>query len=461
MRKIYWIIPAIAGLALLVYFMSSSNAADDENKPISTPVISGKFAVSVQATGELRAKNSVKITGPSRMREAGIWQTTISRILPEGTVVKKGDWVASLDKSGITGKFDETRTEIEKIETQLEQEKIDTTMALGNMRDQLSDLKFDLKEKKLLVEQSQFEAQMIIQQAQLSLERIKRDFEQLQKNYRLTQRQKRARIAEINASLRQQKNKMAVYEQISSEFDVTAPEDGMLIYITQWNGEKIAQGGQVSAWDPQVGELPDLTSMISVTYVNEVDISKVKIGQEVEVGIDAFPDKIFDGKVTKVANVGQQLRNQDAKVFEIIVELNNSDSTLRPAMTTSNKINVRQYDEAVYIPLEALSQDSMPYVIVRRNNKIAKQEVLLGQVNENHVMIELGLDANDEVFLFYNKDRSLLDFNPLNEEDRKSAIFRIEQQNKEYDVLMNEKAKKTTLFNGQSAEAASTMIIFN
>ena len=66
----------------------------------------------------------------------------------------------------------------------------------------------------------------------------------------------------------------------------------MVIYARNWNGKK-EPGARISAWDPIVAELPDLSDMISKTYVNEVDISKVRVGQEVDIKVDAFPDKKY------------------------------------------------------------------------------------------------------------------------------------------------------------------------
>ena len=461
MRKLYWIVPIIIGLALLVYFLSKNDTENADNQPVLTSVSKGEFIVEVQATGELRAKNSVKIRGPVRMREAGINNTTISRILPEGTVVSQGDWVASLDKSSISDKFDVANSEIEKVETQLEQIKYDTAIELSNIRDQLSDLKFDVSEKELLVEQSQFEARMIIQQAELSLDRIKRDFKQLVKNYSLKQKQARARVAEVLTTRRQLRKKLSTLQTISEQFEIKAPEDGMLIYITTWGGDKLGQGGQVSAWNPDVAELPDLSSMISKTYVNEVDISKIMVGQEVEIGVDAFPDKKLIGTVTKVANVGQQLRNQDAKVFEVIVQVNSRDSTLRPSMTTSNSILTRKLDDALFIPIEALMKDSVEYVIVSRGGKTLRQEVVLGLANENFMSIELGLDSTDEVFLFYNGETDKLPLIFLEEADKKSAQDNFNSMNRQYEQAMNEKAKQTKVFDGQTGESGSSFIIFN
>ena len=65
----------------------------------------------------------------------------------------------------------------------------------------------------------------------------------------------------------------------------------------------------------------NLSAMNSKTYVNEIDISKVSVGQKAEIEIDAFPGKKFGGLVKAVANMGEQLQNSNAKVFEVVVEV--------------------------------------------------------------------------------------------------------------------------------------------
>ncbi|MCK7474994.1 MAG: hypothetical protein MZV49_18980 [Rhodopseudomonas palustris] len=59
-------------------------------------------------------------------------------------------------------------------------------------------------------------------------------------------------------------------------------------------------------------------------------------------GVDAFPDKMFRGKVYSMANIGEKLENTDTKVFEVMVKIDGSDPALRPSMTTSNKVIIKQ-----------------------------------------------------------------------------------------------------------------------
>jgi len=124
----------------------------------------------------------------------------------------------------------------------------------------------------------------------------------------------------------------------------------------------------------------------------------VKPGQKVKVGLDAYPDKRLTGEVIKVANVGQQNPNSDAKVFEVTVRVNESDPSLRPAMTTSNNIVVQELDSAVFVPLEAIHSrnDSIQYVVLADGSS---QEIEMGITNSNEAVVLQGLTGNEKVYL--------------------------------------------------------------
>jgi len=143
--------------------------------------------------------------------------------------------------------------------------------------------------------------------------------------------------------------------------------------------------------------------MISKTYVNEIDVSKVKSGQKVEIMVDAFPEKSYTGVVSSVANIGEQLPNADAKVFEVLIKVDGSDPILRPSMTTGNKIITKTINDVIYIPLESVQAgtDSVPFVYLKNGNK---QVVVLGESNENNVVIEQGLKQETQIYLSTPED---------------------------------------------------------
>jgi len=220
------------------------------------------------------------------------------------------------------------------------------------------------------------------------------------KNYKLKVEQAVAKMVEVSASKDNQKRKQDDLIKIQDEFIVNAPKSGMVIYMKEWGGAKRKVGSTISPWNNVVATLPDLSSMISKTYVNEIDISKVKVGQSVELGVDAFPEKKYTGNVTEVANVGEQLPNSEAKVFEVTITLNETDTTLRPSMTTSNIISVSTFDNVLFIPLEALHQnDSLKYVFKKDGFSTIKKVIQVGESNDNQIIVKQGLSYKDIILL--------------------------------------------------------------
>lgn len=392
--RVYIMISVIIVVLILLYVFFGNTKTTIET--IEVPVKMGTFEIKVSTAGELEAKRSEKILGPSGLRNFRIWNVQIEDIVPDGTVLDSGDYVATLDRSELTNRLKDVELDLEQLETQYTQTQLDTTMTLRAARDELVNLEYNLEERQITVDQSIYEPPATQRQAKIDLDKAKRAYEQAVENYQLKLKKARADMQEVITKKRKAEMEYQQMIDLLEQFTVYAPKAGMVIYRRSWDGQKQGVGATVSAWEPVVAELPNLTEMKSRTYVNEIDISKVKVGQDVQVGVDAFPDKEYTGKVTEVANIGEQLRNSNAKVFEVIIDVNEYDSILRPAMTTKNIIITDVIDSVLYIPIECIhSNDSLSYVYRWGE----KQQVVLGKSNENEIIIRAGLEKEDKIYL--------------------------------------------------------------
>jgi hypothetical protein len=80
--------------------------------------------------------------------------------------------------------------------------------------------------------------------------------------------------------------------------------------------------------------------------------------------------------------------------------VNEFDSILRPAMTTKNKILTSVVDSVLFIPIEAIfNNDSVAFVYKKDGGSVVKQQVIVGQSNDNEIIIRAGLQQEDEVLL--------------------------------------------------------------
>lgn len=369
----------------------------------------GEFKVIVTTAGELRARKFVQIQGPPNAREAEAYQMKISSIVPEGTVVKEGDIVAELDRTSLAAKVAEVGLALTKAQAVYEQAMLDSTLNLGKAREDIRTMELTLEEKKLAKEQSQYEAPTIQRQAAIDHEKAQRALAQGKVDYKTRTEQAQAKMREVGADLDRQKNKLAVVNSVMGGFTIKAPAPGMVIYVKEWNGKKKVAGSQINPWDPTVATLPDLTQMESITYVNEIDVRRIAVGQSVALSLDADPSKKLSGKVVSVANVGEQRPNADAKVFEVKVTVDQPDTTLRPGMTTANAVETFRIKDVLYVPLEAVASElGVPYVFKRSGARVVKQEVETGAMNDDEVVIKRGLEADDRVLLSPPADRDRL-----------------------------------------------------
>lgn len=394
----------IAGIVVVLlassgaWLMARDSGGDDG--ALVARVKRGEFLVTVQTSGELRATKFVRITAPQNAQAAQQWQMKISSLVPEGTVVKEGDVVAELDRTAIATRLTEVSTSLQKAQAQYEQAMLDSTLNLSKAREEIRTMELGLEEKRLAKEQAVYEAPTVKRQAEIEYEKAERALAQAKKDYVTKTEQAKAKMREVGAERDRFANQVKIVQDVMQGFTIRAPGAGMVIYEKEWNGKKRTVGSQIGAWEPTVATLPDLSLMESQTYVNEIDIRKVAIGQPVIVTLDSDPTKSFEGKVTQVANVGEQRPNSDAKVFEVKVLLSRSDTTLRPGMTTSNAIETQRIPHALSIPIEAVSTDSgVTVVYAKSGSSVTKQEIETGTMSDDEVVVLRGLEEGDRVLL--------------------------------------------------------------
>lgn len=399
-KKNIIIISAVAVVAVIALIVISRMTHRKDLSLLFCDVKKTDFEIVVSTTGELQAENSLDIKGPEGLQSRNIrfGGIKIQNLIPEGTVVKEGDYIATLDRSDADNSLKEELDNQEKYETAMTKAIIDTTITLGDLRDEMVNLKFAVEEAQITLDESKYEPPTTIRQAQITLDKARRSYQQALTNYDLKVKQAIGDVRDAEITLDKQRRKVNDMQTVIDQFTITAPASGMVIYKREWDGSKRQVGSQINAWDPVVATLPDLSSMISKTYVNEIDISKVKVGQKVRITVDAFPEKSYTGVVSSVANIGEQLPNTDAKVFEVITKVDGTDPILRPSMTTGNQIITKTYGSVLNIPLECVfaTSDSIPFVYTRAGNR---QVVVLGESNENNVIVEQGLKEGERIYL--------------------------------------------------------------
>ena len=393
----------IFGFLILVIISTSSyfwSDSSNSNTNLTVKVNRGDFVSEVTTSGEAQSNSLKKINGPENLRKFKIRDIKIQDLIPEGTVIKEGDYVGRLDPSNVNEQIIDAKLNLETSISKYTQQQLDTTLNLKQERNSIKDLKFNIEEVELELQQSIYEPPASIRKLEINLEKLKRDLKERDENYQIKKKQANARMVEVGTEVSKIRNKLQDLNKLLKSFTIYSDSNGMLTYVKNWDGSKKKVGSTISPWDPSIANLPDLTKMESKTYANEVDIRKIKKDLKVKIGFDAFPEMQIEGIVTEVANVGEKKRGSDIKVFQVLIELKETNDNVRPGMTTSNIIITNEKKNVLSIPIEAIfSKDSISYVYAKSGFSVIKKQVELGDNNNDEVIIVNGLTEKDIVYL--------------------------------------------------------------
>jgi hypothetical protein len=396
-RVLVFGIPLLIILFSAYYFLGDSS---DSNMNLTIQVKKGDFVSEVITSGEAQSNSLKKIKGPSNLRKFKLRDIKIQDLIPEGSVIAKGDYVGRLDPSGVNEQIIDAKLNLETAVSKYTQQQLDTTLSLKQERNAIKDLGFSMEETELELKQSIYEPPATIKKLEINLEKMKRDLKERKENYRIKKRQASAKMVEVGADVYKIRKKLKDLDELLKSFTIYSDSKGMLTYVKTWDGSKKKVGSTISPWDPSIASLPDLSKMESKTYANEVDIRKIKKGLPVQVGFDAFPELTLPGIVTDVANVGEKKRGSDIKVFLVMIELKETNENVRPGMTTSNTIITNEKKDVLSVPIEAIfSRDSISYVYAKSGFSITKKQVQLGESNNDEIIITKGLTEKDVVYL--------------------------------------------------------------
>jgi len=400
MKRTIIITLAVVVATLIGLFVFNNLTSKKDIDHLFAEAIKGDFEIAISASGEIIAESSVVIKAPevSMGRDFHGSDLKITDIVPEGTEVKEGDYVATLDRTQYDNMLKDELERLSTFRSNLEMKLLDSAVTLTTLRNAIRNQKHTVEEAEITFRNSKFEPPSTIRQTEIDLDRQKRMLEQKIRGYEL-------RVAQVKRDITRQtimnnriQRRVESLQEVLAGFTITAPSPGMVIYKRDRRGNKIKAGSSVNPMDRTVATLPDLSSLLSKIYISEIEISKIEPGLEAEIRVDAFPNKQFAGKIFTVANIGEKLDNTDTKVFEVMLKIDGSDAALRPSITTSNKVVIKKFSDVIYIPTECVhaGADGIPFVYTKNKTR---QIVVTGESNDKNIIIDRGLKPRQAIYI--------------------------------------------------------------
>ncbi len=366
-------------IVFLLYYGVNAIFSPSFEIPV-TQVSSGEFIISLDENGSIDAKRSMTISSP---RVRGL---QITWLAPEGIIIEEGAPVIKFDASQQMTDLSDNQSNLKINRNSLSRAKKEYTI-------QEKQLKLDLEKAKRNYDEKKYDAPRIGEEAKMEYELAELNFAA-----RLEQLKADVDKAEVEVDRSEEKVKKAQREL--EQMTIKAPIPGLVVYLEIWKGgtmSKVQEGD--SPWPGQgLINIPDLSEMIVKTTVSEVDASKVDTTQEVIITLDAFPDKIYNGIITKKSTLARRKESgSKINVFDIDVAISDNDGELKPGMSASAKIIIDRRNDVISVPFEAVFERDGETVVYLKNKK--KQVITVGTKNSMSIEVLDGLSGGEEICL--------------------------------------------------------------
>lgn len=390
-----------AMLIVILTAIAFAGCASETTPVFATHTVKrGEFVSSVTETGELEAVQSRLIVAPLISWRFGALK--ITQIVEDGTEVQEGSVLLQFDKNEIQKNVDEARAELDIARAELRKAQVKHQSEIEEKEADLEIARLNHRISELKLEQATFEAEIERKRIELDLEKAAIALEKAGQEIENKKSINIQEVSKLQLKVQQAQAKMDEAEEALEKLTVTAPSPGIAIIQKSWQtGLKYQVDDQPYPGWPMIG-LPDLSSMKADVMINEVDISKINVGQEVLIRLDAYPDSLYHGRVSEVASLGRNKdRDSKVKVFDTTILLEGHDQQLMPGMTVSAEVIVERIPDVLFVPLEALfTREGASIVYVRKGGEYEARSVTPGRENDDYVIITEGIEEGEDVALF-------------------------------------------------------------
>jgi HlyD family secretion protein len=403
MKKYAIMLIVVLAIAAGTYFAFGSSGKD-KGKYVTEAAATGDITASISATGKLNPKVSVLVG----TEVSG----TIREIMVDyNSPVKKGQVLVKLDQDIFRTQVDQARAKAASAKAHVDELVAGRDMMKSGVRTDIDQKKanFDKASADFKRREQLFSKGMISRE---ELDASQEVFLVAQSAYAQSKADSAknevtdAQINSAKADYNQARASLQSSETNLSKTVIKAPMDGVVIDKPIEVGQTVA----ASFNTPNLLQIGDLGVMQVEISIDEADVGQTKVGQKAQFTVDAFPQKVFEGTLSKIYNAPVTVQN--VVTYTGIVEVKNPGGLLRPGMTANVKVITSEKEGVLSIPNAALrvkvgdgvkktkkKTRGTKMVWVLRDGKPASADIVTGVTDLVNTEVISGLKPGDKVLV--------------------------------------------------------------
>jgi HlyD family secretion protein len=401
----WWLMGAAVVVISSVTWGAVRYSRRETNIPTADVTV-GEFVDHLQLRGELQPLKSKVVTAPST---AGS-DVQIVKLVKNGDQVKTGEVIVQFDVSNLQHTLDEARSTLKQAEGEIIQTRAQGQLTQEQDQTDLVKARYDVERAKLEVSKQEIVSQIDGEKAKVNLadaEQVERQAEEKLKSDRLGSE------ADVQGMIeKRDKAKFDVQkaERQIAALTVRAPGDGLVTLMPNWraggffsdNAPEFKEGDR--AWPgASIAEIPDLSTLRVTAHVDEIDRGRLAMGQTASVRVDAVPDKELVGRVTEISTIAKIDFSSGwppKKNFDLTIQLDQSDTRLRPGMSATIRVAVDKIPNSTLIPVKAVfSKQGRTLAYVLLGSAFQERVIEVSRRSTEEVVVTKGLTRGEKVAL--------------------------------------------------------------
>jgi len=392
--------------AALAYQLWLKPAQTAKVLPAAIPTAKATFGTLervVRISGTTSSINFVNIRAPEQ-RGPERSSLVLLELKESGTRVRKGEVVARIDGQALKDHIDDVHSTVLATLSDVKKRQAEQAIDWENLQQDVRLAKADLDGWTLEAGAAEIRTSIDREIIRLAVEEAEAAYKQklADLNAKKVAHAAELRILELTAERHKRHRDRHAYDL--ERYAVVAPMDGMVVRQAIWRGGEMSlvrEGDQLFPGQLFL-KIMDTSKMQVEAEINQAESHLVRIGQKARIGLDAFPEASYEGRVSSIGALARVTGFQGNYVrkIPIRIEIDRVDERLIPDLSAYADILVDQVEGVVRVPRAAVFEEAgASYVYLKRGEKFERRPVDLGFRNHTEVAVLSGVNAGDEVAL--------------------------------------------------------------
>ncbi len=406
--KLSALLAAVAILGGALYLLlRQGQKTDTTGTATTTPtaaVTASPLERVVRISGQTSARRFETIMVPVFAGPDSGRDLTLMKVAKAGSYVKKGDLVAEFDPQSLRDHIDDLNDTVQQAENDIEKKKADQEVEWESLQQSLRVAKAEVDKARLDMQAAEVKTDIERELLKLAVDESEGAYKELQRDLANRKAAEKAVLRMLEITAQRQKVHRGNHVRDLKKFTMRASMDGLVVMLQTWRGgemRQIQEGDQVYPGQ-QFMKIVDPSSMQLEGTVSQADSSQFRIGQTATIGLDAFPELRFKGRIYSIGALAVKgiwetyyIRNIPVRIL-----IEGRDDRLIPDLSAWAHVPVDRQEKALVVPAEAVRAEAGTNVVfVKNGGRFERRQVEVGLRTPTRIALLSGVRPGELVAL--------------------------------------------------------------